>query len=109
MYSAAVPAILGLLIILLGISNIRGNISSVHWYHRKRIAKEDVRPFGRLIGGGTVIIGSSLVVLGCFALAEEMTGDKIYMEIGAATAVIGIAAGVILSLYAVIKYNKGLF
>ena len=32
------PVILGIIISILGISNMKGNISSLHWYHRQRVS-----------------------------------------------------------------------
>ena len=34
--------IIGLSLIILGIINMKGNISMLHSYHRKRVKKEDV-------------------------------------------------------------------
>ncbi len=59
-----VPGILGVILIVLGIMNMKGNISSLHWYHRKRVAEEDRKPFGKLVGLGTLIIGIALVISG---------------------------------------------
>ena len=51
------PVILGIIISILGISNMKGNISSLHWYHRQRVSPDDVMPFGKRVGLGTLIIG----------------------------------------------------
>lgn len=37
------PVILGIIISILGISNMKGNIS-LHWYHRQRVSPDDVMP-----------------------------------------------------------------
>ena len=52
------PVILGIIISILGISNMKGNISSLHWYHRQRVSPDDVMPFGKRVGLGTLIIGN---------------------------------------------------
>lgn len=44
------PVILGIIISILGISNMKGNISSLHWYHRQRVSPDDVMPFGKRVG-----------------------------------------------------------
>ena len=103
------PIILGVFISILGFSNMKGNISSVHWYHRKRITEENRLPFGRMIGLGTVICGVSLVVFGCFSFVAEKTQIDIFTIIGAVLVVVGLVIGLALSLYAMIKYNKGIF
>ena len=52
------PAMLGVFVMLMGISNMKGHIGSIHWYHRKRVSEEDRPAFGRLVGLGTLIIGA---------------------------------------------------
>ena len=45
---------LGLLVSILGIINMTGNISSLHWYHRQRVTEENRKPFGKLVGLGNI-------------------------------------------------------
>ena len=103
------PIILGVFIILLGISNMKGNISSVHGYHRKRITEENRIPFGKTIGLGTVICGVSLVVSGCMTFIAGKTQMEIFTVLSAGIVVVGLAIGLGISLYAIIKYNKSIF
>ena len=49
------PVALGAVIIGLGVQNMKGNISSLHRYHRKRVTEEDRIPFGRKVGLGSII------------------------------------------------------
>ena len=91
------PVILGIIISILGISNMKGNISSLHWYHRQRVSPDDVMPFGKRVGLGTLIIGIAIIVF------------EVYTIIGAALLIPAVIVGLGLSLYAIIKYNKGLF
>ena len=65
------PVILGALILFLGISNMKGNISSVHWYHRKRVTEENLLPFGKTIGLGTAVCGGALMASGLFTFASK--------------------------------------
>lgn len=109
MGSVIVPVILGVLILALGFSNTKGNISSVHWYHRTRVTEEDKLPFSRMIGLGTIIIGASLVIFGCLAFITEKTQSEKFVTIGTVVVIIGIVAGLAVSLYAIFKYNKGIF
>ena len=103
------PVILGFLLILLGISNMKGNISTLHRYHRKRVTEEDRLPFGRLVGIGTIVVGISIVVNGgCTLLAESMQ-NALLTTIGTVLMSIGMVAGIALILYAMFKYNKGIF
>lgn len=102
-------AVLGALVSVLGILNITGNISSVHWYHRQRVTEENRKPFGRLVGSGTLIIGLALILFGALYLAYEKTQLDLYVVIGTSVLIVGAAVGLILSFYAMIKYNKGIF
>ena len=47
-----ITLLLGIVCIVLGTLNMKGNISTLHWYHRKRVAEENRLPFGRLVGLG---------------------------------------------------------
>ena len=109
MDSAFGPVILGVFIIILGLSNMKGNISSVHRYHRSRVSEADRLPFGRMIGTGTIICGGSLIVSGCLSLLSEMMCAEVFTLVGSVILIAGLAVGLLLSFYAMIKYNKGIF
>ena len=104
-----VPGILGVILIVLGIMNMKGNISSLHWYHRQRVTEENRKPFGKLVGLGTLIIGIALVISGILFWISEATAIELWLIIGCVITVVGIVAGLGLSFYAMIKYNKGIF
>jgi len=104
-----VPGILGIILIVLGIMNMKGNISSLHWYHRQRVTEENRRPFGKLVGLGTLIIGIALVISGILFWISEVTATELWLIIGCVITVVGIVVGLVLSFYAMIKYNKGIF
>ncbi len=104
-----VPGILGVILIVLGIMNMKGNISSLHWYHRQRVTEEDRKPFGKLVGLGTLIIGIALVISGILFWISEVTATELWLIIGCVITVVGIVVGLVLSFYAMIKYNKGIF
>ena len=44
------------------IVNIKGNISTIHSYNRRRVKEEDIPKYGKTVGTGTLIIGISLVL-----------------------------------------------
>ena len=52
------PIIIGVLISALGIMNMKGNISSLHWYHRQRVSPDDVKPFGKRVGLSIFVLGN---------------------------------------------------
>ncbi|MBR7113034.1 MAG: hypothetical protein IKC76_00795 [Firmicutes bacterium] len=98
-----VPALLGLLLIVLGTQNCRGHINSLHRYHRHRVAEADIPAFGRMVGSGTIICGVGLLLYAACLLLQ-------LMEVIAATLLIAcLILGLALSFYAMIKYNKGIF
>ena len=103
-----IPFIVGVVLIALGISNMRGNISSLHSYHRHRVSEEDRIPFGKQVGLGTVIIGVGIIfsILSAITLYTE---NNIFVLIGTAVLIVGIIVGLVLSFKAMIKYNKGIF
>lgn len=93
--------ILGLFISALGIVNIKGNISTIHYYNRRNVKEEDIPKYGKAVGTGTLIIGISLV-LGYIALfwSEEAMALIILPAL-----IVGLG----FMLYGQIKYNKGIF
>ena len=102
-------AVLGAIISVLGIINMTGNISSLHWYHRQRVTEENRKPFGKLVGAGTLIIGISLIFFGILYFIYENTQLAPLLYAGIAELIISIVVGLIMSFYAMIKYNKGIF
>ena len=101
--------VVGVVCIVLGISNMRGNISSLHSYHRHRVSEEDRIPFGKQVGLGTIIIGVGIMVFSVLSSVTLYTENDIFILIGTAILIIGIILGLVISFRAMIKYNKGVF
>ena len=101
--------VLGILIIALGCANRKGNISSIHWYHRKRVTEEDRVPFGRLVGLGTIIIGAAFLVSAALSFVAEQYENVVFSQIGGVITGAGLVVGLGISFYAMFKYNKGIF
>ena len=104
-----VTAVLGVIVSVLGIINMTGNISSLHWYHRQRVTEENRKPFGRLVGIGTLIIGISLIAWGILYYISELLSLEVITFVAIPILVVGVIAGLVLSFYAMIKYNGGIF
>ena len=104
-----VTFLVGVVCIILGISNIRGNISSLHSYHRHRVSEEDRIPFGKQVGLGTIIIGIGIIVFSVLSSVTLYTENDIFILVGTAVLIIGIILGLVISFRAMIKYNKGIF
>ena len=73
MTEVILPIALGLCISIIGFFNMKGNISSIHWYHRKRVKDEDKLIFGKLVGYGNIIIGNSISISGLFNFLAQIT------------------------------------
>ena len=93
--------ILGLCISVIGIVNIKGNISTIHSYNRRRIKEEDIPKYGKVVGAGTIIMGLSLVL----GFIVSFWNEEIKGFIIAPAIIVGLG----LMLYGQIKYNKGIF
>ena len=104
-----VAFLVGVLCIVLGISNMRGNISSLHSYHRHRVSEEDRIPFGKQVGLGTMIIGIGIIIFSVMSAVTLYTENNIFTLIGTAVLIVSIVVGLIISFKAMIKYNKGIF
>ena len=104
-----VTFLVGVVCIVLGISNMRGNISSLHSYHRHRVSEEDRIPFGKQVGLGTIIVGIGIIVFSLLSSVTLYTENDIFTLVGTAVLIIGIILGLVISFRAIIKYNKGIF
>ena len=93
---------LGIILVITGIFNLCGNIGSIHWYNRRKVTKENQKPYCLLVGLGTLIMGGGLIVSG---FIQAFVG----IEASAITTVSGLFIGLPVILYAQFKYNKGLF
>ena len=104
-----VAFLVGVVCIVLGISNMRGNISSLHSYHRHRVSEEDRIPFGKQVGLGTIIIGIGIIVFSVLLSVTLYTENDIFALIGTALLIMGLVIGLVISFRAMQKYNKGIF
>lgn len=93
--------VLGIFISILGIVNIKGNISTIHSYNRRKVKEEDIPKYGKAVGTGTLVIGVSLVLAYLITFWNETAIDYIVLP----AMVIGLA----FILYGQIKYNHGIF
>ena len=100
---------MGIVCILLGRSNLRGDISSLHSYHRHRVSEEDRLPFGRKVGLGTILCGCAICAFSVLAAITVYTDNQLFMSIGSVVLIAGLAAGLGITVYAMLKYNKGIF
>ena len=93
--------VLGIVLSVIGVMNIRGNISAIHSYNRKKVREEDVPKYGKAVGTGTLIIGLGLIA--AFAAGQWNSVAQNYIQ------VLVFVVGFGFILYGQLKYNKGLF
>lgn len=93
--------VLGLVMSVLGLVNIKGTISTIHSYNRRRVREEDIPRYGRAVGTGTLVIGVSLMAAYVAAFWNEAAVAYIVLP----AAVVGLG----FILYGQIKYNHGIF
>lgn len=101
--------LVGALICYFGIRNMMGDISSLHSYHRSRVSAEDVKPFGRMVGIGTLLCGVSVIIFSALQGVSLLTGQDIYVIIGTFLLFGLLTAGLIVTVIAMKKYNGGVF
>ena len=93
--------VLGIFLSVLGIVNMKGNISTIHSYNRRKVKEEDVPKYGRAVGMGTLIIGAALALAYFITLWNEEVIDLIILP--------ALVVGLAFILYGQIKYNHGIF
>ena len=103
------PIAVGILCIVLGLSNRKGNIDSLHSYHRKRVKEEDKIPFGKQVGLGMILIGIAIIVNGVLSMIAVHWNLEWLTWIGMAIMFAGLIAGTSIAFAAMKKYNKGIF
>ena len=101
--------IIAITLIVIGVLNTRGNISTLHSYHRKRVSEENRLPFGRLVGLGTIIVGVAVMICGVLSLIAFYNNSQTLTIIGTVFLIVGNTVGLGIILYAMVKYNKGIF
>ena len=104
-----VAIIVGIVVVVLGIINTTGNVSLLHSYHRNRVKEEDKKPFGILVGIGTIIMGLSIIAMGILSSVAFALSNGAYEIAGYIVFGVGFAIGLGINIFAMVKYNKGVF
>ena len=94
--------ILGLALVPMGVMYMRGNFKTMRAHHWAKVSPENIKPFGMLVGLGTVILALGLIASGVLMLAGYAT---LVEAVLIAFAVIGLG----LNIFVMCKYNGGLF
>jgi hypothetical protein len=101
--------IMGAICIVLGIINATGNISTIKYRHRRRVAPENQLAFGRLVGAGSILLGVGFLASGVLFFLSQLQENPALEGTGGIVMIIGAIVGLTLSFVAMIKYNKGIF
>lgn len=94
--------VLGIIMIIMGVINWKGNLSTIHWYNRRKVSETDAPKYGKAMGLGTLIMGSSMFMTAILQMIFDL--EFIFY-----ISLVGIIVGLIIMLYAQFKYNKGIF
>lgn len=109
MVDTVVPILVGLLLIVLGIVNMTGNVSTLHSYHRQRVTEENRKPFGKMVGLGTLIAGLGIVAVGVTIFLAEKLQNEVFVTLGIVLLPTFLIPGIVLMVIAMKKYNGGIF
>jgi hypothetical protein len=101
--------IVGIVCIFLGVRNMMGDISTLHSYHRARVKEEDVKPFGKMVGLGTIIIGGGIILFGILSIIADLLTLSALVFVGTGVLIAAIVVGLVISFVAMKKYNGGIF
>ena len=103
------PLIVGVMLIVIGIINMRGNISTIHSYHRARVSEENIKPFGKMVGLGNLLVGVGVVIFGGMMFLAEKLSNDVFVFIGMVIMLVFMIVGLAISFKGMKKYNGGIF
>ncbi len=101
--------IIGIVFIVIGILNMRGNVNLLHSYHRDRVKEEDKKPMGKTVGLGMIIIALAIIINGALEFLSKTLSNPILTYVGLGVLIVGLAVGLGLNFYAIKKYNGKIF
>ena len=101
--------VIGIVFLVISIMNFTGNIKMMHSYHIKNIKEEDVKPFGRLVGVGLLIVSVAIITLGVLMIPATLLEDEMYITISYFISIPLFVIGIGIALFAIKKYNKTFF
>ena len=101
--------IVGIVCIVIGITNMMGNISTLHAYHRTRVKEEDIIPFGKMVGLGTIIVGVGVLLFGILTMLGDLLAIEALIIAATVVMIVAIVVGMAITFAAMKKYNGGIF
>ena len=109
MFAFVVSFLVGALCVGIGISNRKGNIESLHSYHRNRVSEQDRLPFGKRVGLGMILVGCGIMVQSVCSTVALYVTLPFLTWLGYGALIGGIVIGLAIAFHAMRKYNKGIF
>ena len=109
MENLVLSLIIGIVFIVIGILNMRGNVNLLHSYHRDRVKEEDKKPMGNMVGIGMIIIAVAIMINGVLTFLSTALNNWVLEAVGLGFLIVGLAVGLGLTLYAIKKYNGKIF
>lgn len=100
--------VIGVVCVVIGMFNRKGNISMLHSYHRARVSQEEVIPFGKQVGLGMIVVGCAIMIFSVLSAVTVFVEQGIFAVVGTVMLIAGLAVGLGISFHAMMKYNKGI-
>ena len=104
-----VALLAGILVLVIGIITASGNISLLHSYHRNRVSEEDKKPLAKWTGIGLIIVALSLIINSALSIVATFLEIDFLIILANWIMGVGLVIGLLISLLAINKYNKGIF
>ena len=101
--------ICGCMCAALGVLIMKGNLSLLQYYHTHRVLEEDKPALAKKAGFGVLLCGASVMLFSVFATISIFTNNNLFIKIGTALLAACLIIGIFISLFAINKYNKGIF
>ena len=105
----AVSFLVGVICVLLGRANMRGDLSSIQAYHQSRVSERDSAAFGKQMGLGLILMGIGIMAFSVLGTVTLYTGVERFILAGIALLLVSLIAGLALCVRAMKKFNKGIF
>lgn len=108
MIESIILILIGLILLLIGIKNYKGDISLIHSYHRHRVSEENKVIFSKLMGLGMIACSIGIILFSISLYLSKILEKSNYITVGSYLLVISLFMGVVFMIYATTKYNKGI-
>ena len=109
MLEGIVCLIVGIIFVVIGFTNFKGNLKILHSYHYNNVKKEDLPIFAKKIGIGVISIGIGISVSGILTIISDVIDNELLMKISYVFMIIILIVVLPYILFTIRKYNKKIF